>query len=174
MLGILRTVQCIGCSNDGFGKFGRCARAEILSNGNERNAVLLDLALVNEITSGIAEEARLAVNQNYIIGRGLHTGGFYQALKFGPFVVSGAGTGIDEFAYHYPATSVTIAPGLAQLVGNRYIVLSLPSRRDTRINRDTLGHFDSSFEGWIPLHPNRPTTPPQLQSRLAQPVNLLE
>ena len=102
--------------------------------------MFLEPTLGDHISSRVAKEAGLAVNQDDIEGRGINAGRVHHSLKFRPLVVASAGTCIDEFADHEPATLAATAAGLRQLVGNRNVVFRLPRGRNACVDRDPLAH----------------------------------
>ncbi|HXJ01389.1 MAG TPA: hypothetical protein VNH44_09200 [Micropepsaceae bacterium] len=118
MLCILGTIKCVGRGNDGFCKIGGWSLSEILGHRNQRDRVLLEFALEADISDRIAKKPRLAVNENYIEGRGIDASCGHHPLEFGPLVITSARARIDKFANDLPTTLRTITACLRKLVRN--------------------------------------------------------
>ncbi|MEI9886326.1 MAG: hypothetical protein WDN08_07445 [Rhizomicrobium sp.] len=81
VLGGFLAAVLIRCRQNCLGKIGARSFAEILRHRNDRHAVFFKLAFPERITGNVSEKSRLAVNQNYVNRRGVHTNRFHHALK---------------------------------------------------------------------------------------------
>jgi hypothetical protein len=126
MLGGLFAVEGIGCRENRFCELRGRSFAKSLGYRNKRYAMLLKPAPGDNISSGVTEKPRLAVNENDIEGGRIDAGRIHHPLKLRSFVIASAGTGIDKFPDDEPAALATITAGLGQLIGDRDVVLSLP------------------------------------------------
>ncbi|HEY4941002.1 MAG TPA: hypothetical protein VII56_06210 [Rhizomicrobium sp.] len=142
VLGSFFAAVLIRSRQNRFGKIGTRSFAKILRHRNDSHAVFFQLAFPEGITGNVPEKSRLAVNQNYVNRRGVHTDRFHHALKLRALVVPRAGTRIDIFREKGPALCRAKTLGVRQLIRDRNIVVRLSRCGHPRINSDTFGHLE--------------------------------
>jgi hypothetical protein len=102
--------------------------AHLLRDGDKLDAVLGELADEELQLDVIAEEAREAVNDHHVEGRGLGRFRLNHALEFWPAVVGGGGSGLHIGFRQLVAARDAIGFALLALVGDRDIMFGLPRR----------------------------------------------
>jgi len=107
--------------------------AKLLGDGDELDAGLGEPADVEFKLELVAEEAAEAVHDNRVEGRRLGRSGVDHALELRPPVVGRRHAGLDIIGHDLPAAFLTVAFGLATLVGNGEVTVGLSAGRDSQI-----------------------------------------
>ena len=113
--------------------------AHLLRDGDQLDAVLGELPDVELQLEVIAEEPAERMDHDNIEGRGLGRAGLDHPLELGAAVIGGRCAGFDEGFDKLVATRSAIGFALLALVGNRHVMLGLPRRGDTQIERGAQG-----------------------------------
>ncbi|MDG5972165.1 hypothetical protein JAGODDHD_02927 [Sphingomonas paucimobilis] len=112
---------------------------QLLRDGNEPDIILGELAIVIFHVESIAEEAREAVNQHHIEGRGLRRARLDHALELGAAIIGGRVAGLHEDFDQLIAARRAVRLALLALVGDRHVMLGLPGGRDAQVEGSPQG-----------------------------------
>src|SRR6266403_522415 len=104
-----------------------------LSDGNDPNAVLGELAEIEFLLEGLAEETAVAVDNDKIERMLTIAGTFDHLLEARPSIIAGRRTSFNVFRNHVMAIRAAPRLQLASLIRNGKIVLSLPTSRYAHI-----------------------------------------
>nr|WP_242463254.1 hypothetical protein [Rhodocyclus tenuis] len=110
--------------------------ARLLRDRNDLHAVALQPLLVNAELDQVEEEARQTVHDDRLEGGRLVHRIADHLLEHRPLVVGGRSTGFDIFADGGMAVGGAPLAQLAELIGNRQIVIGLAGGRDAGIECD--------------------------------------
>jgi hypothetical protein len=112
---------------------------QLLRDGNQPDIILGELAIVIFHVERVAEEAREAVNQHHIEGRGLRRARLDHPLELRAAVVGRRVARLHENFDKLIAARRAPSFALLALVGDRHVMLGLPGSRDTQVEGSPQG-----------------------------------
>jgi hypothetical protein len=142
MLAVLLTLVFVEQAEDLAGHLARGIIGGLLGDRDQPYAGALEPALVTEKLEQIAEEARAAMHDDRLIGRRVLSGIGNHLLEHRAPIIGRRRPGLDVLVGDRQTLRPAVRAQLAQLIGDRQVLLGLPGCRHPRIER--YGHGVSS------------------------------